>query len=70
MNITVEDVGVIADFQTARKEFEAAYCDAVLDETGGNISRAARLAKKDRNDFKALMKRAGVTADDYRYQVS
>ena len=73
MNVTVElgvdlngEEGTVDDFQTARKKFEAAYCDILLSETAGNVSAAARLAKKDRKDFKVLLKRADIVAGEYR----
>jgi predicted HTH domain antitoxin len=33
---------------------------------GGNISRAARIAKKDRKDFYDVLRRNQINPDDYR----
>lgn len=53
-------------FKQAKKEFEFYYCTHLLYLTSGNVSKAARLAGKDRKDFYYLMKRAGV--DHTRYK--
>lgn len=41
--------------------FERAYLEQVLAAAGGNISRAARTARKDRRTFFALLKKHGLT---------
>ena len=46
--------------QQALETFEAAYFDAVLRRTGGNISEAARQAGLDRSNFRRAAKRVGV----------
>jgi len=42
------------------------YVESVLRRCGGNISRAARLAKKDRKDFYDVIRRTGVNPQDFR----
>lgn len=44
----------------ALEAFERAYIEEKLRETGGNITRASRLAKKDRRAFGRLMKRHNI----------
>jgi DNA-binding NtrC family response regulator len=46
--------------QQALETFEAAYFDAVLRRTGGNISEAARQAGLDRSNFRRAARRAGA----------
>lgn len=52
------------NFRDARaraiEAFERAYIEEKLRETGGNITRASRLAKKDRRAFGRLMKRHNI----------
>jgi two-component system response regulator HydG len=40
--------------------FESAYFRAVLDRSGGNVSKAAREAGLDRSNFRRAAKRAGI----------
>ncbi len=46
--------------QQALETFEAAYFDAVLRRTGGNISEAARQAGLDRSNFRRAARRVGI----------
>ena len=48
------------------QELEDRFVDYVLSQTEGNISRAARLAKKDRKDFYDVIRRTGVDPSDFR----
>jgi DNA-binding NtrC family response regulator len=41
-------------------EFEKAFLSRAMVETGGNVSRAARLAGKDRRAFSRLLKKHGL----------
>jgi DNA-binding NtrC family response regulator len=60
------DAGRICSFAHAKaaalRRFERDYLSSVLDEAGGNVTRAARLAGKERRAFGKLMKKHGVTA--------
>jgi DNA-binding NtrC family response regulator len=50
----------------ALEAFERAYIEEQLRQTGGNITRASRLAKKDRRAFGRLMKRHNISAQPFR----
>ena len=45
---------------------ETRYVESLLRRCGGNISRAARLAKKDRKDFYDVIRRTGVNPAEFR----
>lgn len=47
----------IATFDEARRRFERDYLTQILKIAEGNVSRAARLAKRDRSDFYSLLAR-------------
>jgi DNA-binding NtrC family response regulator len=49
-------------FRDARSIFEKAYFTQLLDQTGGNISQAARLAEIDRSHLRHKMKSLGISA--------
>ena len=46
--------------------FHRRYLERILEDTGGNVSRAAELAGIQRQYLHRLMKEAGIEADDYR----
>ena len=56
----------IPSFKEAKRAFETRYVESLLRRCGGNISRAARLAKKDRKDFYDVIRRTGVNPADFR----
>jgi len=56
----------IPSFKEAKRGFETRYVETLLRRCGGNISRAARLAKKDRKDFYDVIRRTGVNPQDFR----
>ena len=56
----------IPSFKEAKRAFEARYVSGLLRRCGGNISRAARLAKKDRKDFYDVIRRTGIDPADFR----
>ena len=56
----------IPSFKEAKRAFEARYVSGLLRRCGGNISRAARLAKKDRKDFYDVIRRTGVDPSEFR----
>jgi two-component system response regulator GlrR len=56
----------IPSFKEAKRAFETRYVESLLRRCSGNISRAARLAKKDRKDFYDVIRRTGVTPQDFR----
>jgi len=53
-------------FREAKREFEKEYISQVLRISQGNISQAARLAKKDRKDFYDVMKKYSIQPDTFR----
>jgi len=57
----------IPSFKDAKRAFEARYVMGLLRRCGGNISRAARLAKKDRKDFYDVIRRTGVDPSNFRH---
>jgi len=50
----------VPSFREAKRAFEARYVETLLRLCEGNISQAARLAKKDRKDFYDVIRRTGV----------
>jgi len=52
-----DDPGVLAPFEEARKEFERDYLVRLLKITGGNVTQAAMLAKRNRTEFYKLLQR-------------
>jgi two-component system response regulator HydG len=50
--------------EQALSTFEHAYFSALLQQTGGNVSEAARKAGLDRSNFRRAVKRAGLKARD------
>ena len=47
----------LASFDEARRSFEREYLSQLLRTTQGNVSQAARLAKRNRSDFYSLLNR-------------
>ena len=60
------DADEVPSFKEAKRAFETRYVTGLLRRCGGNISRAARLAKKDRKDFYDVIRRTGVDPSDFR----
>ncbi len=56
----------VPSFKEAKRNFETRYVKGLLRRCGGNISRAARLAKKDRKDFYDVIRRTGVDPQEFR----
>jgi two-component system, NtrC family, response regulator GlrR len=55
-----EREGALPSFDEARTEFTRNYLRQLLELADGNISRAARLAERNRTDFYKLLSRYGV----------
>ncbi len=47
----------LASFESARSEFEREYLAKLLKITGGNVTQAAKLAKRNRTEFYKLLQR-------------
>ncbi|MBU0481825.1 MAG: sigma-54 dependent transcriptional regulator [Proteobacteria bacterium] len=60
------DGNALTPFQDARNKFEKEYLVDLLKTTRGNVSKAATLAGKYRADLYNLMKKHGVTTDEYK----
>ncbi len=56
----------VPSFKEAKRAFETRYVEGLLRRCNGNISRAARLAKKDRKDFYDVIRRTGVDPAQFR----
>jgi two-component system response regulator GlrR len=56
----------VPSYEEARQQFTHDYLVNNLQRTGGNISEAARLAKRNRTDFYKLLSRFRVRADDFK----
>jgi two-component system response regulator GlrR len=56
----------VPSFKNAKRAFETRYVEGLLRRCSGNISRAARMAKKDRKDFYDVIRRTGVDPGQFR----
>ena len=56
----------LPSFDEARDEFTRNYLSQILQITGGNVSQAARLAKRNRTDFYKLLSRHQLTPEDFK----
>jgi two-component system response regulator GlrR len=52
-----EDAAALVPFEEARKSFERDYLVRLLKITGGNVTQAAQLAKRNRTEFYKLLQR-------------
>jgi two-component system, NtrC family, response regulator GlrR len=58
--------GRLPSFDDARDEFTRGYLSQILQITGGNVSQAARLAKRNRTDFYKLLGRHQLVPEDFK----
>jgi two-component system response regulator GlrR len=56
-NALKEDASALVPFEEARKSFERDYLVRLLKITGGNVTQAAQLAKRNRTEFYKLLQR-------------
>ncbi|TLY86013.1 MAG: two-component system response regulator GlrR, partial [Gammaproteobacteria bacterium] len=49
-----------------RDEFTRSYLSQILQITGGNVSQAARLARRNRTDFYKLLARHQLTPEEFK----
>jgi len=61
-----EHAGKLASFTDARDEFTRNYLSQILQITMGNVSQAARLAKRNRTDFYKLLSRHELNPDSFK----
>jgi two-component system response regulator GlrR len=63
---TQKDAEQMASFEEARKQFEREYLVKVLKMTAGNVTQAAKLAKRNRTEFYKLLQRHQLDFTLYR----
>ena len=56
----------LPSFDEARTQFIRSYLSQVLQITGGNVSEAARLAKRNRTDFYKILQRYLLVPSDFK----
>jgi two-component system, NtrC family, response regulator GlrR len=56
----------LPSFSEARDEFTRNYLSQLLQITGGNVSQAARLAKRNRTDFYKLLARHKLNSEQFK----
>jgi len=56
----------LPSFDEARDEFTRQYLTQILQLTEGNVSRAARLARRNRTDFYKLLTRYALDPDSFK----
>ena len=56
----------LPSFDEARDEFTRNYLSQILQITAGNVSQAARLARRNRTDFYKLLSRHQLLPDDFK----
>jgi two-component system response regulator GlrR len=60
------DAPKIPSYEQARERFSHEYLSANLQLTAGNVSRSARIAKRNRTDFYKLLARHRLHPDDFK----
>jgi two-component system, NtrC family, response regulator GlrR len=60
------DRSTLPSFDEARTQFIRSYLAQVLQLTGGNVSEAARLAKRNRTDFYKILQRYLLVPSDFK----
>jgi two-component system response regulator GlrR len=63
---TPEGRGEIPTYDEARNAFAREYLAGNLQRTSGNVTQAARIAKRTRTDFYKLLARYRVHPDDFK----
>ncbi|HEY2274093.1 MAG TPA: sigma 54-interacting transcriptional regulator [Steroidobacteraceae bacterium] len=58
--------GRLPSFDEARDEFTRSYLSQILQITAGNVSQAARLARRNRTDFYKLLARHQLTPEEFK----
>jgi two-component system response regulator GlrR len=61
-----EQANALPSFSEARDEFTRNYLSQLLQITGGNVSHAARLAKRNRTDFYKLLGRHQLNPEQFK----
>jgi two-component system response regulator GlrR len=58
--------GELPSFDEARSQFMRSYLSQILQITGGNVSQAARLAKRNRTDFYKILQRYLLVPSNFK----
>jgi two-component system response regulator GlrR len=66
MSIGEQAASSLPSFSEAREEFTRNYLSQLLQITGGNVSQAARLAKRNRTDFYKLLGRHDLNPEHFK----
>jgi two-component system response regulator GlrR len=61
-----DDIGSILPLEDARRHFERDYLVRLLKVTDGNVTQAARLAKRNRTEFYKLLQRHQLNASQFK----
>ena len=61
-----ESEHALAALDDARRAFEHDYLVNLLETTGGNVTRAARVAKRNRTEFYKLLARHSLDPANYK----
>jgi two-component system response regulator GlrR len=61
-----DQANALPSFSQAREEFTRNYLSQLLQITGGNVSQAARLAKRNRTDFYKLLGRHQLNPEHFK----
>ena len=61
-----ETADALAGFDEARRSFERDYLERLLQSTGGNVARAARIAERNRTEFYKLLARHGLDPSSFK----
>ena len=65
-----KDCSGVPSYDDARDKFVREYLVKTLRSTAGNVSKSARLAKRNRTDFYKLLARYRILADDFKRTAS
>jgi two-component system response regulator GlrR len=65
-NALREESSDLPSFQLAKDKFERDYLSKILTITLGNVSQAAKIAKRNRTEFYKLLNRHHLTAETFR----
>jgi two-component system response regulator GlrR len=65
-NVALSHGEAIPTYSEARDKFSRDYLAENLQRTAGNVTKAARLAKRSRTDFYKLLARHRLHADDFK----
>jgi transcriptional regulator with GAF, ATPase, and Fis domain len=59
---------IVSSYRDAKQQFESRYYSQLLRVVGGNVSRAAQLARKTRKEIYDTLRRLRLKVDAFRYE--